>query len=1117
MIPWLFIATLLVGVIILLLLVRQNKRLLTTEGFTTTDLSTLQTQRQLLQMEGERRFNDFARLQSPKTNISPDQVDAAIRQAVTVATGRTPSRLTLRSSSGGLGAEDDGTNKQGAGVEQTGMVAEKIKFCESLSVDCTKFTDPRMAECGFCHRDGTDSTGKAHRGGMYISSDDQIRANEISNASGTPAVYRPTVGKCEPKNFTLMQQNCQARELQLQCQQAGGATSQNACAQCFGATPGNATGLLYVGPKPRAYNATLWLSHPGGHSANGAGTQIQLAGGNVVTIPYSNKSLLDPQQIPITVTEGDVLQITVYGVPMVWCGWLSDSTGKRTVSLDIGEQTIAPSGGMTIAGDKRANAVTQAAAKYDSDVWSSFQAQVPNTVLWYGRRDEVIAPMITSAWYGNTVQQSANSQGVDVTDYVKIMAGAGQGIQVGNQYFQDDPAPGIPKHLWVSLDRGNTLISAEQQTIPASSVGGAMTMTFQVPATLVDPVFAEDQRDCPTGPLVFTEVGAGLMGSHSCYKPDGSFNPTAYCLQELFLAAGGTQQGTAWPADDTKAKALVINNSLDDTVSALNTRAGIALYGTDENGNNVDFNSFKNAAMAMLGKAPRNPCDTANAQTGPHSPECLDYLWRTSGNASDDNFQQTSLAQIPYQYCKATGSAAPLHPDGSVNEANASVANSYGSIPAIRGFFNSIFNRAQDTSDFDAQAQAMQQCFNIRLQKPVEPTSACPLPNPTEWQCFNPSMLGKQWYDVAAQGNWVKDPPALLVTIGMGDDGYVWGTDTTNAIWTRPYPGNTSWTQAPGLVQQIDCKSNSMILATGTDNKVYQFVQGSGWTLVQTPTLSNWASIGVDGDMWYVDTNNAIYHRGSGVWSQVTGQATQISVGNANAVWITANGNVYQWNGSGWTKRPGNLSRVAVSPDGTRVVGVDSNNAVLVWNGSAWNTISGKLKNITVNANYMVGTAPDNTVWYLSLAGAETGTSIGELTPTNILAMREIAGSVQCVSQNGQGCYGFPTMDSCQAWVKNPASNAALTQTASPSNTLAGTNISDGRFITESSSGSVYWNANGTNIVNWVSSCNQCGLNPCGNLQESLASDAFFAKYVRGPDYQCGKSSVVDQYLAARV
>jgi hypothetical protein len=848
-------------------------------------------------MEGERRFNDFARLQSPNTTLPSDQVDAAIRQAVAVPTGRTPSRLTLRGSSGGLGAEDDGTNKQGAGVEQTGMVAEKIKFCESLPVDCTKFTDPRMAECGFCHRDGTDSTGKAHRGGMYISSDDQIRANEISkesgaeraeisNANGKPAVYRPTVGSCDPKNFTLMQQNCQARELQLQCQQAGGATSKNACAQCFGAAPGNATGLLYVGPKPRAYNATLWLSHPGGHSANGAGTRIQFAGGNVITVPYSNNPLLDPQQIPVTVTEGDVLQITVYGVPMVWCGWLSDANGVRTVSLDIGEQSIAPNGGMTIVGDKRSSAVSQAAAKMNGDIWKKFQDQVPNTVMWYGRRDEVIGPMITSAWYGNTVQQSANSQGVDVTDYVKIAAGAGQGIQVGNQYFQDDPAPGIPKHLWVTLDRGNTLIAAEQQVIPASSVGGAMTMTFQVPATLVDPLFADDQRDCPTGPLVFTEVGAGLMGSHSCFKPDGSFNPTAYCLQELFLAAGGTQQGTAWPADDTKAKALVVNNSLDDTVAALNTQAGIALYGTDAKGNNVDFNTFKNAAMAMLGKTPRNPCDTANAQTGPHSPECLDYLWRTSGNVSDDNFQQTTLAQIPYQYCTAAGSAAPLHPDGSVNEANASIANSYGSIPAIRGFFHSIFNRAQDTSDFDAQAQAMQQCFNIRLQKPVEPPSACPLPNPTEWQCFNPSMLG----------------------------------------------------------------------------------------------------------------------------------------------------------------------------------------------------------------------------------GA-----IGELTNTNILAMREIAGDVQCVSQNGKSCYGFPSMDSCQAWIKNPDSNAALTQSATPSATLSQTNTLDGRFIIESDSGSVYWNANGTNIVNWVSSCDQCGLNPCGNLQESLASDAFFAKYVRGPDYQCGKSSVVDQYLAARV
>jgi hypothetical protein len=889
---WLLLGALTVVLIMVAVMVI-TKRYQIREHFTTVDVDTAKAQRQLLQFSGEQNYNDFGRLQSPNTQISPDQVDAAIQQVVPVPTSRSPSMLTLLGTSLGFGAADDGTGKSGSGVEQTGVVAQKIKFCESLTVNCDAFNDPdTMAECGFCHRDGIDSTGKAHRGGMYISADDQIRANEIATANGKPAEYRPTIGSCKPKNFTLMKVNCEAKELKMQCQQAGAVSSNNACGQCFGAAPKNATGLLYMGPKPRQYTATLWVSHPGAHSNNGSGLTVTYPNGSVVSLPYSNKPLLDPQQLTLQVTEGDILNITIYGMPMVWCGWLSNASGTRTVSLDLGEQSISPAGGATIAGDKRSKAVTDATNQYDSATWSTFQSQVPNTVLWYGRRDEVIPGAIMSAWYGNTVQQSSNAQGVDVTDYVKMAAGSGQAIPVGNQYFQQDPAPGIPKHVWITPDRGDVIIAAEQQTIPAANVTNIMQMVFQVPATLVDPIFADDKADCPSGPIILTEVGAGLMSSHSCYKPDGSFNPTSYCLQELFLAAGGTQQGTAWPATDAKAQALVINNSLDDTVSALNARAGVALYGTDTNGNEVPFKAFQAAAMAMLGRTPRNPCDTANAQKGPQSPECLDYLWRTSGNAADDNFQQTDPSLIPYQFCGVAGTAAPLNADGSVNDANVATANTYGSIPAIRGYYNSIFNRAQNTEDFDDQAQALQQCFNIKLQKPVEPPSACPLPNPTEWQCYPPEKL-----------------------------------------------------------------------------------------------------------------------------SSIFPQAGQYIADNS------------------------------------------------------------------------------------------------------VPAMREVSGAAQCLSRDGQNCYGFPSADACQAWVQNPASDPTLNQIApaSAAPVFLITQPNAGRFVYESDTQGVYWNANGTNIVNWVNSCDQCGLNPCGNLQEKLPASAFWAKYVRGPDYQCGKSSVVDQYLSARV
>jgi len=54
----------------------------THEGFLTVDPATVTTQRQLLQAEGERRYNDLARVQNPDSNLSVDLVDAAVNHAV---------------------------------------------------------------------------------------------------------------------------------------------------------------------------------------------------------------------------------------------------------------------------------------------------------------------------------------------------------------------------------------------------------------------------------------------------------------------------------------------------------------------------------------------------------------------------------------------------------------------------------------------------------------------------------------------------------------------------------------------------------------------------------------------------------------------------------------------------------------------------------------------------------------------------------------------------------------------------------------------------------------------------------------------------------------------------
>jgi hypothetical protein len=745
MIPWIAAAGVLLVLVLLFWVGSRGAK--NVETFLTLDPATALAQRQMLQMEGEHRYNDLARLQSTLALLPDSQIEAALQQTVPAATNHTPSLLGLLGMKGHAGL-DDGSNKSGAGVEQTGMVQAKINFCESqTTVNCDMLSDPRMAECGFCHRDGTDSRGKGHRGGMYISADDQIRANEVSNASSAAAQYKPTVGSCAPQNFTLMSENCQARELQLQCQAAGAPTSSNQCGQCYGKAAPSATGLLFMGGKPLKYQAYLHVSHPGGH-AGGLVVNNTTAGWSL-SLPHSESQINDMQVLPMPLTEGDQLTITIDGPPAIWAAWLSnkptwdpsDQTA-RIVSLDIGITSMTPAGALEIAGDAKSGPVVSAFGSAPS---------APNTVLWYMRRDEILNGMVSDAWYGATVPTAPNAStvGTNVAGFVKNNS---SDISVGQQTIQMlgfDPASNIVKTLYIYMDNGAVFQASDGQTIPYSTIQRTVVLNVTVPATLMDPPLSDDVADCPGGPIVATEVGAGLFGSHSCFKADGSFNPTQYCLQELFQSAGGSQQGSLWPNSDaviTQIMAFVANAyskdpstvTLDDVVKWLNNTASIANYGRDSAGADPGFDAYKAACQFMLGFVPLNPCQGPTAQTGPHSPECLDYLYRTSGNPSLDGVA-VDPASLPYASCTQGGSIAPLNPDGSVNQGNVTLANQYGAIPNIRAFYQGVYNQSRDSSDFYKQAAALSQCTGSTLEPPVTPPDACPPPASDEWQCMGPN------------------------------------------------------------------------------------------------------------------------------------------------------------------------------------------------------------------------------------------------------------------------------------------------------------------------------------------------------------------------------------------
>jgi hypothetical protein len=702
------------------------------EGFLTTDKNALIAQRQNLQFEGERRYNDLARVQNPESTVSARDIDSTVRQVIPVPGSGSASLLQNIASSVGLGGQDDGSNKSGAWVEQTGMVQAKINFCESLPVNCDGFTDPRMAECGFCHKGGVNSKGQKWRGGMYVSSDDQIRTNETATASNSVAQYVPTIGKCEPKNFTLAKERCDARENQLECERMSAPANGNRCAQCYGSNGA----LLFVGAKPQAFTAYLHISHPGLHSSSGVATTIT-AGSSVYTLPPSAKTVLDPKVVTLTgLKEGDTIRINVLGIPRVWCAWLSNSEniGTRTVGISVGEQSIMPTKGLGIVGDKLSTKVSSELAKAsDQTLVAPFRSKVPNNVMWYGRNSNVPGAII-SAKYGETSDTAAN-----VLSTIRARAGTNSDIPASSL------GTAQANYLWVRMDNGRYFVIADGEVLKKSNFYNNVVIETRCPATLKEPAISDDLASCPSGPLIYTEIGAGLMGANSCYTATGQFDPNVFCLQELFKNAGGTESGTLYPKNTTEAAAMVQKVAgkpdLNATTDYLNNLGNIAIYGQTPDGAIVEWNVFSDASMKMFGRIPANPCDGPNSATGPHTAACLNLLWKTSGDTT------TPKESSVYKYCGSSGTKAPT------NEDNMAIANDKGGVAEVKAYYKSIYDAANNTSNFNTWSKSMKACYNATVKDTTDashckPTviprvitpPTCSAPNCVDWSQSRPGQ-----------------------------------------------------------------------------------------------------------------------------------------------------------------------------------------------------------------------------------------------------------------------------------------------------------------------------------------------------------------------------------------
>lgn len=270
--------------------------------------------------------------------------------------------------------------------------------------------------------------------------------------------------------------------------------------------------------------------------------------------------------------------------------------------------------------------------------------------------------------------------------------------------------------------------------------------TIEVPATLRDPSVVDDMTICPSGPLIQTKEAATKLQASPCEvlvdgKPQGPGTYTTGCVRSLFLASGCTAEGTGMPT--TSAKALLITKDqltgtqrdIDDIISHMNEIHTIARTRRNVDGTQANFEDYSAAAESCLGKIILDPCDSPAKLTGPHTTECLDYLFRNAGNGNEnvgstyDGVTNRSSGSnrtkaTPIMYCQRNGTMSPIGSDGKPNLTAIQTANSKGGLAAVKAFYKQIHTDANFNTDRNIQKTNLLKCYGVAVNPPSPPKEA---------------------------------------------------------------------------------------------------------------------------------------------------------------------------------------------------------------------------------------------------------------------------------------------------------------------------------------------------------------------------------------------------------
>ncbi|MEM9090557.1 MAG: tectonin domain-containing protein [Cyanobacteria bacterium P01_F01_bin.53] len=149
--------------------------------------------------------------------------------------------------------------------------------------------------------------------------------------------------------------------------------------------------------------------------------------------------------------------------------------------------------------------------------------------------------------------------------------------------------------------------------------------------------------------------------------------------------------------------------------------------------------------------------------------------------------------------------------------------------------------------------------------------------------------------------------------------------------------------------------------------QLYALDVGTGGTLGRD---TQQVSVGSDGTVWKLDSNDRIEQRTGNDWGGLPGALASVSVASDTNVWgVNAGGAIWQWDGSAWTgiSQAGinvAVDEVSVGEDGA-VWALGTDDSIWEWNGNnSWSRIQGALENVSVvDTNNVWGVNAGGDIW----------------------------------------------------------------------------------------------------------------------------------------------------------